>query len=149
MHRHSRFSTWGENLGGCWNTPTSISSPIGRREKRIKSFESSAEMITKLFQSIFRSSQNVWPPRPKKWSNFRVFFRDCQASFRKTGQPNMKSSSTGPGRHFDGCPPEEETDEEKGQAAPSSVSSGMSDHRKTGQPKMKSRRTGSGQHLDG
>ena len=70
---------------------------------------------------------------------------------RKTGQPNMTSSSTGSGCHLDGRPPEneEEAIEDKGQAAPGSVGSETSDRLKTGQPKMKSSSTGSGRHLDG
>ena len=49
---------------------------------------------------------------------------------RKTGQPKTKSRGTVPGRHLDGRRPEEETFEEKGQATPGSVGSGMGDHRK-------------------
>ena len=56
------------------NTP-SISAPIGRRKKSgNKSFEILSKMITKLFQSIFRSGQNcgLQGPEMPKISSFSL-----------------------------------------------------------------------------
>ena len=50
--------------GGGW-TPPSILAPVRRREKRRKAFESSSKMITKLFQSNFRSGQTCGLQRSK------------------------------------------------------------------------------------
>ena len=59
-----------------------ISAPIGRREKRKKTFESSSKMITKLLQSIFRSGQNcgIQGSKMPKISSFSRFSN----KFRKT-----------------------------------------------------------------
>ena len=90
-------------LGGgeCLNMPPAISAPIGRKEKREKVSESSSKMITKLFQSNFRSGHNcgIQGPKMPQISSFsrlpNNFSENSMISGNIIGTANLKTAFEG------------------------------------------------------